>query len=76
MEMKEIHHAPWTCRWGRFVGRLEGCLAAQSESLDWSCCQPELCPSRRIVAIDECAVCPLWEPSTVPPCAAMGWEHR
>jgi hypothetical protein len=75
MEIEEIRHAPWTCRWGRFGGKIEDSPTAGSDDLVWNCCHPELCPVLRMVLADECERCSYWEASVVPPCAAMGWSE-
>jgi hypothetical protein len=73
MDLEEIRHTPWTCRWGRFRGKVVQPAAVE---LTWDCSHPELCPVRRNVLVDECEVCPYWEASIVPLCAAMGWRPR
>jgi hypothetical protein len=76
MEIEEISHVPWTCRWGRFGGKVESSRRSGSNDLIWNCCHPELCAVQRIVLVDECEACRYWEASVVPPCAAMGWSKE
>jgi hypothetical protein len=75
MDIEEIRHVPWTCRWGRFGGKAESGRASESDNLVWICCHPELCPVPRIVVTGECEACRYWEASVVPPCAAIGWSE-
>ncbi len=75
MELEEIRHVPWNCRWGRFAGRTAIGRTAESDVRLWHCGHPELGAPMRPVLSDEWDHCRWWEASIVPPCAAMGWSQ-
>lgn len=62
LQLHALRRVPWTCRWGRFGGPVDGPVPPEHGFVFWVCVHPER-SQRRLLSRGSCEDCPRWEPA-------------